>query len=225
MNFLALISLYIWLPIVVYIFVTRPPQRAVVVAFIFAWLFLPNLSWRFTGIPDYSKVSATVFGVLMCVFLFDLPRLTMLRPRWFDLPMIINCLCPFAASISVGDGAYDGLSAILAQSIWWGFPYLIGRIYFSDLAGLRQLAVGIAMGGLIYMPLCLFELRMSPILETWVYGIYQLGAGFRYGGFRPKVFLATGLELGMWMTCSTLIVQRLWACGTVKTVRGVSLGT
>jgi tetratricopeptide (TPR) repeat protein len=223
MNFLAVISLYIWLPIVVFIFVSRPPQRAVVVAFVFAWLFLPGISWQFSGMPDYTKSSATIFGVLMCVVIFDLQKLVTLRPRWFDLPVVVFCLCPFAASISVGLGAYDGISAILEQSIRWGFPYLIGRMYFADLAGLRQLALGIAIGGLIYTPLCLLEVRLSPQLSKWVYGIYHWES-VRYGGYRPRVFLSTGLELGMWMTCATLVAQRLWACGVIKGLGGYSFG-
>jgi tetratricopeptide (TPR) repeat protein len=222
-SILAVSSLYIWLPIVVYIFVTRPPQRAVVVAFIFAWLFLPNLAWKFSGIPDYTKSSATIFGVLMCVAFFDLPRLLTLRPRWYDLPVVVNCLCPFAASISVGLGAYDGLSAVLEQTIQWGFPYLIGRMYFADLPGLRQLALGIAIGGLIYTPFCLLEIRLSPQISKWVYG-FTHWESVRYGGYRPRVFLSTGLELGMWMTCSTLVAQRLWACGAIKTLGGYSFG-
>jgi tetratricopeptide (TPR) repeat protein len=223
MNLLALVSLYVWLPIVLFIFATRPPHRAVVIAFVFAWLFLPNLNWKFTGIPDYSKMSATVFGVLLGVLIFDLPKLMMLRFRWFDLPVVIFCLCPFAASMAVGLGAYDGASAILDQSTQWGFAYLIGRLYFSDPAGLRQLALGIAIGGLVYTPLCLIEIRLSPQICRWVYGIYHWES-MRYGGYRPRVFLATGLELGMWMTCSTLVAQRLWACGTVKTLGGYSFG-
>ena len=105
----------------------------------------------------------------------------------------------------------------------WGFPYLIGRVYFTDLDGLRELALGIAIGGLVYVPLCLFEIRCSPILETWVYGIVHWEA-MRYGGYRPKVFLSTGLELGMWMTNASLICYQLWSCGAVKTIRGFGFG-
>ena len=65
MIILAVVSLFAWIPIVVFIFVTRPPQRAVVIAFVFAWLFLPNLGWPLPGMPDYTKMSATVFGVMI----------------------------------------------------------------------------------------------------------------------------------------------------------------
>ena len=79
--------------------------------------------------------------------------------------------------------------------------------------------MGIAIGGLIYVPLCLLEIRLSPVLEIWVYGIDRWEP-VRYGGYRPKVFLSAGLELGMWMTNATLICYQLWACGAVKKLRG-----
>src|SRR4051812_26329018 len=173
MNLLAVISLFIWLPIVLFIFAGRPAQRAVVIAYIFAWLFLPNVSWKFSGIPDYGKESATLLGVLLGLAVFDPSRLMAVRFRWFDLPMTVFCLCPFTAAMSVGLGPYEGTSAVVAELTRWGLPYLIGRAYFSDLAGLRQLATGIALGGLIYVPLCLIEIRMSPQFETWVYGIHH----------------------------------------------------
>ena len=35
-----------------------------------------------------------------------------------------------------------------ASMVRWQLPYLIGRLYFSDAEGLRELAIGIVIGGL-----------------------------------------------------------------------------
>ncbi len=43
----------------------------------------------------------------------------------------------------------------------WVNPYLIGRIYFNDLASLCELSIRILLGGLVYMPLGLLEIRLS----------------------------------------------------------------
>ncbi|WP_435011777.1 tetratricopeptide repeat protein (plasmid) [Tundrisphaera lichenicola] len=223
MNILAIVSLFAWLPAVIFLFAQMPPRRAVVTAFIVAWLLLPNIGWKFSGIPDYTKMSATIAGVLIGVVAFDSPRLMALRFRWYDIPMIINCLCPMAGSLSLGLGAYEGTSGILDQMIRWGLPYFIGRMYFSDLDGLRQLAMGIIIGGLAYVPPCLLEIRLSPVLETWVYGIVHWEP-IRYGGYRPKVFLSSGLELGMWMTCACLLSVQLWAAKTIRTLWGYPFG-
>jgi tetratricopeptide (TPR) repeat protein len=224
MNYMfCMLALFIWLPVVAAFFAFLPPRRAVVVSFVVAWLALPNISFPLSGLPDYTKMSATVAIVLLCMAIFDQRRLFMFRPRWYDLPMVVWCLCMFVSAVTNGLGPYEGIAATLDQLVPWGFPYLIGRCYFTDLDGLRELALGIAIGGLVYVPLCLFEIRMSPILETAVYGISHWEP-MRFGGYRPKVFLSSGLELGMWMTNATLICYQLWACGSVKTIRGIGLG-
>jgi len=104
-------------------------------------------------------------------------------------------------------------------------PYLIGRLYFSDLHGLRDLAIGVFIGGLIYVPLCLFEIRMSPQLHRLVYGFHGTwGQNFRFGGYRPTVFMQHGLMVGMWMTAASLIGVWLWFSGSLKRLWSVPLG-
>jgi tetratricopeptide (TPR) repeat protein len=223
MNLLAQISLFAWLPIVVGIFCFLPPRRAVITSYIIAWLALPNIGYSIPGMPNYTKMSATVLAVLLCMIIFDQARLFSIRPRWYDLPITVWCLCPFVTATTNDLGPYEGLSAVVEQIIMWGLPYLIGRYYLTDLQGLRELAIGIVIGGLVYIPLCLFEIRFSPVLEMMVYGIFHWEPE-RYGGYRPKVFLATGLELGMWMTNATLVCYLLWSCKTVKTLWGISFG-
>jgi tetratricopeptide (TPR) repeat protein len=217
------LALFIWLPVVAAFFAFLPARRAVVVSFVVAWLALPNIRFPLSGVPDYTKMSATVAIVLLCMLIFDQRRLFTFRPRWYDLPMAVWCFSMFISAINNGLGPYEGIAAVLDQFVPWGFPYLIGRCYFTDLDDLRELAMGIAIGGLVYVPLCLFEIRMSPVLETWVYGIVHFEA-LRFGGYRPKVLLSSGLELGMWMTNATLICYQLWASGTVKKIRGFGFG-
>jgi tetratricopeptide (TPR) repeat protein len=224
MNLLAQLSLFLWLPIVVAFFAFLPARRAAITSYIFAWLALPNVGWSLPGLPNYTKMSATVFAILLCMMIFDQRRLFSLRPRWFDLPIFFWCFGPFATALSNDLGPYEGCSAALEQIIVWGLPYLIGRLYLTDMEAARELCLGIVIGGLAYVPLCLFEIRFSPVLETMVYGISHWEAE-RYGGYRPKVFLATGLELGLWMTHASLVGYQLWATGAVKTLRGFPFGT
>ena len=220
MNLLAVSALWIWLPIVLMIFALRPAREAVVVSFVIAWLFLPNVSFDIPGFPNWTKMSATVTGLLLGVIFFDLGRLFSLRAKWYDLPMIVWCVVPFLSSLSSGAGAYDGFSAVLDQLFAWGFPYLLGRVYFADETGARQIALWITIGGLLYVPLCLIEMRFSPMLMSWVYGIHRF-EGYRLGGYRPTVFLQHGLELGMWMTCATFTAFCLWFSGAIKRLWGL----
>jgi hypothetical protein len=83
--------------------------------------------------------------------------------------MLIWCLCPIATQLSNG---LSPISPTLKQIVAWGLPYFFGRIYLNDLAGLRQLAVGIFAGGMVYAPLCLLETRIAPTLHLRVYGVH-----------------------------------------------------
>ncbi len=222
MPWLPFLALVLWLPVVFYLFEKYPTQKAVVFSFVSAWLFLPPTIIILPGVPDWSKMSATVVSVMLCAWLKQSQRFFALQFRWFDLPILVFCTCPFLSSITSGQGAYDGVSAVLEEIFRWGLPYLIGRAYLADAEGNRQLCLGIAVGGMLYVPLCLFEIRMSPVLRQMVYGIggTSVDFGFRYGGYRPVVFLSTGLELGWWMCCASLAAYQLWASGAVKRLFG-----
>ena len=212
MGFLVPITLFGWIPFVILLFVLLPPRRAVIAAFLLAWLFLPMAGYGVPGLPDYTKMSATTFGVLMGAALFDTDRLLGFRPKWIDIPMFLWCTFPAMSSYLNGLGVYDAASEIVRQTITWGLPYVIGRIYFTDLEALQELAIGLFIGGLIYMPLCWFEVRMSPQLHKWIYGFRQhaFHQNVRDGGYRPMLFMQHGLMVAMWMGMTTLVGFWLW---------------
>ncbi|MEA2735303.1 MAG: hypothetical protein QOE14_1754 [Humisphaera sp.] len=220
MGFLVPVTLFGWIPFVILLFILLPPRRAVIAAFLLAWLFLPMAGYGVKGLPDYTKMSATTFGVLIGAALFDTDRLLQWRPKWIDIPMLLWCTSPMVSSYVNGFGLYDGCAEIVRQFIIWGLPYVIGRIYFNDLESLRELAIGIFIGGLIYVPFCWFEVRFSPQLHKWIYGFRQHSfiQNVRDGGYRPMVFMQHGLMVGMWMGMTTLIGLWLWRSKTIQKV-------
>lgn len=232
MSPLVYLAMFGWIPFTLYLFSQYSQagklgiERAVVLSFIGAWLFLPEIAFPLPGLPDYTKLSATCYGILLATIIFDVQRFRSFRPGWLDLPMAIWCVSPVAASLTNNLGLYDGLSAMLTQIMTWGIPYFLGRIYFNNLAALRVLAKGIVMGGLIYVPLCLIEVRLSPQLHRWVYGFHQhsFAQTIRYGGFRPTVFMEHGLMVGIWMMAATLIAVWLWQTGVLKRLWNIPMG-
>ncbi len=218
-NLLVPLVMFGWIPIVIYLFSRYPARRAIVISFVVAWLYLPQAVLPIPGLPDYDKTAATCYGILLATFIFDVGRFSSFRFSWIDIPMVIWCLCPFASSLSNDLGPYDGMAAVLGQTVTWGIPYFLGRIYLNSLNGMRELAIGIFVGGLSYVPLCLLEMRLSPQLHRIVYG-GNAGADFsqtiRLGGYRPTVFLSHGLAVGAFMMAATLIGIWLWQTGTVK---------
>lgn len=225
MSFLVYLVMFGWIPIILYFFTRFPARQAVILGFIVAWLFLPQKEFSLPGLPDYTKMSATCFGILLATIIFDIGRFRLFKFSWLDLPMLVWCLCPLASSISNDLGIYDGLSSVLSQSVIWGIPYFLGRLYLNSLIGLRQLAIAIFLGGLVYVPLCLFEIKMSPQLHRIVYGFspYSFAQTVRYGGYRPSVFMQHGLEVGMWMMAATLIGIWLWKSKVIKQLRGIPI--
>ena len=220
------IIMFGWIPFVIYLFNWLPAQRAVIFSFIAAWLFLPEVAFPVSGLPDYTKMSATCYGVLLATIIFDFKRFSSFQLGWLDLPMLVWCSCPLASSISNDLGWYDGTASAISQTATWGLPYYLGRLYLNDLDGLRKLAMGIFTGGLIYVPLCLFEVRFSPQLHRMVYGFFarrDFSQTMRYGGYRPTVFMEHGLMVGAWMTAAALIGVWLWKSGAIKQLWGIPI--
>ena len=228
----ATFVIFAWLPAVLCIFAAnKSARRAIIIAFVTAWLFLPMASLHVAGLPSYDKMAATCGGILLAAILFD--SRTMLNLSFFpsivDLPMVIWLVCPVFTAMANDPEltVHDGQSWTMQQIITWGLPYLIGRIYFANRNALRELAIAIFIGGLIYMPLCLYEMRFSPSLHFMIYGYYQhsLGQQLRTNGFyRPMLFLEHGLAVGLYMANATLAGIWLWWTGVLKKLWGMSVG-
>jgi hypothetical protein len=212
MNMFAVLVMIGWIPAVLLIFSRMSAPRAMMLSFIVAWLFLPQVSFILPGIPDYTKMSATCYGILLATLIFDAQRFRSFRASWVDIPIALYCIAPLFSSLVNGLGLYDGLSNVLSQIVTWALPYFLGRLYLNNLEALKEIAILIVWGGLIYAPLCLLESRLSPQLHRWVYGFHahQFAQTIRLDGFRPTVFMQHGLMVAMWMMTSTLLLIWLW---------------
>jgi hypothetical protein len=233
-TILAHLALLSWLPLVLVLFMVYKPRRAIIMAFVGGWLLLPVFGYDLPGIPDWTKTNATSFSVLIAAFVFDLNTVLRFRLRWFDLPMIAWMVVPFISSCLNTDPTpripgldwYEGLAAVMDQFIVWGVPYFIGRIYFTDLAAMRELAMGMVVGAILYFPLCLLEMRFSPFMHNFFYGFDQATSWRAYSiwellqvPYQPRVFMFNGLALTMYMAGAALLafwlaytkaVRQLW---------------
>ena len=227
MSFQAQLVMILWIPIVFYLFKRFSPYQAIINSFIIAWLFLPqNAGFSFVDLPEYDRISATCLGVILCIFTFKIKPPQNFKLSWIDIPIIIYTISPFFSSLSNGLGIYDGLSSTSVRIIQYAVPYFIGRIYLSKIKILSTFTKSILISGLIYVPLCLIEIRLSPQIHKWVYGyagIRQFAQGIRYGGYRPSVFMRHGLSVGMWMMAVTLIAFWLWQSKAVKKIWGIPI--
>ncbi|MBL8859741.1 MAG: O-antigen ligase domain-containing protein [Planctomycetes bacterium] len=214
--------IYAWFALAPFLFAWLPARRAIIAGYVLAWLFLP-IAVIDTPFVDIDKYVATSVGVIIGLVAFAKRHVIKRRLSYWDLPIIIWSLCPIATSFENELGFYDGFSAAAHRMLMWGVPYLIARVYLSDAAGVRDVAIGIFCGGLIYVPLCLWEIRMSPQLHQQLYGYHQhsfLQTMRTIGGYRPMVFMHHGLMVGLWMASASLIGIVLWKSGALKRVAG-----
>jgi len=214
------LALYIWLPISIYLFFKYPAQRAAMLGFIGAWMFLPQGYISISPLPDYDRMAAACYGIFVGAMIFDAPRLTTFRPSWIDIPIILFCLSLPVTQVANG---ISPISPTFNQIVVWGAPYFVGRLYFNNLDGLRKLAIGIVIGGLIYIPFCLVEGVMGPLLHEKVYGYNAFddwSQARRFGGWRPVVFMNHGLMTAMWMLTATLTGLWLWKTKVIKKIKG-----
>jgi hypothetical protein len=196
-----------WPLVSLLLFVFLSPRRALIANFVAGWLIIPVASLPLPGFPEFSKTTSMAVGAVLGVLLFDARRLGAFRPRPFDLPALALVLAPFPAALANGLGAYDGLSGVLGAFEIWGVPWMIGRLYGRDPHLLRDVEVAVVIGALAYVPICLWEIRMSPQLNYWLYGFYpfRFHTTRRLGGYRPVGFFRHGIELGMMMMSAALI--------------------
>jgi len=226
MSPIARIVLLLWLPLVIYFFRIYPTRKAILISLIGGILFLPKrVEFSLPLIPNYDSYTAITYAILIGLLLYDTKWLTRLEPWWLDIPMLIWCFTPLSASLHNDLGFYDGINESMT-SVWlYGFPYLFGRVYFNNLDHLRDLALAIVKGALIYVPFCIWEGLMSPRLHINIYGYSAHTSGIRQamrlGGYRPIVFMSHGLELGLFITTATLIAVWLWQSKAVREIWGI----
>ena len=104
MTPLAYLALFGWIPSVMVMFAMMPARQAATIAVIGGWLLLPPYQLDIAGLPDYSKTMAASLGLMLGTLIFAPDRLLSFRPRWFDLPMLLFCLCGIASSLQNGLG-------------------------------------------------------------------------------------------------------------------------
>lgn len=139
--------------------------------------------------------------VLVLMMLFS-PIVTALLNNF---PIIVGGL--FIPGLTYYDALSIGMNAFVTL-----LPFLMARKFLADTESHNVLLKVLCVAGFLYVFLALFEVRMSPQLNVWIYGFFphQFLQHIRAGGFRPVVFLHHGLWLGIFFSISFLAAAGLW---------------
>lgn len=207
------------------------PRRAAALTLVAGWLLLPTARYpdNVAGVefpfwimpaclpanPYVTKALVIGLACLVGAGTFDPRTLSRFRPGWCDLPILGWCLLPLVSSPFQGTGPWAMAANSHYLFLAWGVPYLMGRFYFNDLEGLRELAIVVIAGGLLYVPLCVVEFLISPVFYKTLYGFhpFRWQGAERYVGHRPLVFLEDGNQLGIFMATTALIAVWLGRSG------------
>jgi hypothetical protein len=202
-----------WLPIAVILFHFLPAPRALIVGVLASTMFLPMGLLELHFIPGDKSVFTSV-GLLLGALLMAPGPLQAFRPKWIDLPMIVFTIIPAISAIANGKQPYTAAADTAATFCVWGLPYLLGRVYLSDLRALRELAIGLFIAGLVYAPGCIYEMFASAKLHSMLYGFFphsDWSQTVRWGGYRPTMFMQHGLMVSTFMCAgATMGIWLLW---------------
>lgn len=214
MTFLVPLSLAAFVPFTAWALNRLGPARGVMVALLTGTMFLPNTAPNYIPVlhdkPMY--VSAVVLSLSI---LLDLGRWTRFRLGLVDVPALACSVLPAATAYSNQLGSNEAAAAALQGALIWGATWMLGRVYAGSPRRLHGWAITVVKAGLVYVPLCLWEVRMSPQLHRQLYGYHQhqFAQAYRAGGFRPLVFMTHGLMVALFMASATLIAYWLARSG------------
>lgn len=224
-NVFAYVVMGAFVPAAFACFATFPPRKALLICLMTGWLFLPAAGVYVIS-PLRTKEGFVCSVILAASLLFDSKAVRQVRFQLLDLPVVVLSLIPFVTALSNDMDLKEVGSATMASVTAYGVPYLLGRAYFGDLRSLRELAKVLVVAGAVYVPLVLFEIRMSPNLHSWTYGFatFQFIQALRGGGYRPTVFMMHGLMLALFMVSATLVAYWMWRSRSPARLLGVPVG-
>lgn len=196
------------------------------------YLFLPEqVEYKIPGLPAIGKESIPVLAALLIVAIarpevagpkgFFLPR-----SRWAATLLGVFFLGGILTFLTNTDPLFHArrwlpglppsdIPVMLLEFFVFLLPFFLARRYLATESAQMSMLKVLVFFGMLYSLAALFEIRMSPQLNNWVYGFFphSFAQHIRNGGFRPIVFLNHGLWLSSFLMMATLA-----AVGLMRTV-------
>ncbi|MGX9854057.1 hypothetical protein ACR03S_01245 [Limimaricola variabilis] len=220
-NAIASIALMGWPLVTLALFLRLRPGMALVASLLAGYLLLPPLPAEFDPpmLPSLNKETIPSLSVLVIALALRRVGPRELLPRH---PLMLGALAVFLFSpvmtvMTNTDPLRFGImelpalrlvevpGIVIRQALLVG-PFLLARALLRREEDHRMLLWALVVGGLAYTLPILLEVRLSPQLNTWIYGYFQhsFSQMMRGDGFRPIVFLYHGLWVAFFVAMAVL---------------------
>ena len=206
-NAFAFMMLGVWPLVVIAMFRRMPLERALIWSVLGGYLILPPVVViDLPALPALDKHTIPSLAAAMCLTVMGrrvrilpatmLGKILVLMILFSPIGTVLTNREPVLFTVGglpgltpwdiVSSGAYQFMMLL---------PFLLARDVLAGPTAQKEIVRALLIGGLIYSIPMLYEVRMSPQLNLKIYGFFQHGFDqtFRFGGFRPIVFLQHGL--------------------------------
>lgn len=223
-NTLAYAVLALWPLIALWLFARLPPGRALLWTIVGGYMALPPVAaFDPPMVPTLDKFTiANLSALLGC--LIHVRGRALILPR---SPLVLLLMGAFVASplattatngdplfigptVLQGQRLYDAISMIMGQMLFV-LPFFLARNLLTTPEAHRDILRVFMLAGLIYSIPMLIEIRLSPQINTWIYGFFQhsFAQMARGNGFRPIVFMPHGLWVALFAMTATVAAAGL----------------
>ncbi|MDC7221518.1 MAG: hypothetical protein PQJ59_16410 [Spirochaetales bacterium] len=228
MTPLVPLLLWGWIPLSIYFFSKYTPQRASLLVLVGGVLFLPHIPNSLYHLPVVTITKNIILSFALLVGIVSSPKARKYKFKLekYDYPILLWCsVVPIFSALSNRLGFYHGFNLAINQGLRWGVFYYVGRRFFTEEEHFTDICYAIIWGGILYVPLCLYEVMESPLLSINLYGFFahDWAQHIRKGGYRPIVFMQHGLMLSLWMAFSAIVSFWFWKVKRIKKLLKVPL--
>jgi hypothetical protein len=220
-NLLAFVALVLWVPATVILFRSTRPSIAVAVSLVAAVLLLPERVelTDLPALPPLDKQVVAALSALLASALLGRRQLFGRPSREWVVVVVLMALSALGTSFTNGDGLtyahlhlpgmsfLDAVNLFLTDMIVVVVPFFLSRAAFRTPRDLRDLYSVVIGAAIVYVPLAVVEMRLSPQLHNWAYGFHQHAfiQTVRGSGYRPMVFMAHGLALAFFFATALFL--------------------
>lgn len=232
-NLIAFAALAMWPVVTAFLFRLLPGGRALIVALLAGYLLLPPAPTAFDLplVPPLNKDSIPVLASLAMAVALYRPGLQLWpQNRLARVLVVLYVVSPIGTALTnpeplvwgpvvlPGHALREALGMVIGQAIAL-LPFLLARHFLARPEDHRDLLVALVVAGLVYSLPILVEVRLSPQINTWVYGYFQhlFSQMIRGGGFRPIVFLYHALWVAFFVMTAVVAAAALARNGTGRT--------